>query len=353
MKDRKIWILLIISILCTCFLWADYRDSYSELFWGRQPSSRAEALGRGYVTIDGDMDAYFYNPAGIANINFMDIKFTTSSPYYFAEKTRYYQFGLGYNLNNNIVIGLNINLMSYGEEYYVTNEQTFGPDGKVTPYLSNYTITMATPLSDKLSVGCNINYFSENYGDDPHNTLFFDVGTIFKHKLPSSFASENELSFGASVTNLTSSKVKYDDFDVDLPVISRFGFSFYTSPKLAELMPDMKILEILGQVEYQYLFNYDYRDGLHLGLETKIFEMFALRFGYYYENIDDHDHDDNEDQLSQFTYGLGIDIPVYKFTDCPIRLQIDFTSLPQVSYSKIWTDWDNFNSFTIKLSWNK
>ena len=85
----------------------------SPLFLGR---------GRGYVTIDGDMDAYFYNPAGIANINFVDVKFTTSSPYYGIDKARYYQFGLGYNLHN-IIIGLNINLMSYGEEYYEINEE--------------------------------------------------------------------------------------------------------------------------------------------------------------------------------------------------------------------------------------
>ena len=81
--------------------------------------------------------------------------------------------------------------------------------------------------------------------------------------------------------------------------------------------------------------------------------MLSLRCGYYYENIDDGGHPNNEDQLSQFTYGLGIDIPVYKFTDYPISLQIDYTSLPQVSYGTYWSDFDNFNSFTIKLSWNK
>ncbi len=345
--------LLIISILCSSFLWADYRETYSELFFGRHPSSRAEAMGRGYVTIDGDMDAYFYNPAGIANINFIDLKFTTSSPYYGIDKARYYQFGLGYHLIQYLTIGLNINLVSYGEEYYVYNEQTFEPDKKVTPYLSNYTLTLATPLSNNLSFGWNINYFSENYVDDPHSTLFFDVGSIYKHKLPTSFASENELSLGVSVTNLTFSKVKYDDFDVDLPVISRFGFSYYTSPNLAELMPEMKTLEILGQAEYQYLFNYDYRDGLHLGLETKFFEMFALRFGFYYENIDDHEQDDNKDQLSDFTYGFGFDIPIQRLTNYPIRIQIDYTSLQQVSYVTYTDNWENFNSFTIKLSWDK
>ena len=213
--------------------------------------------------------------------------------------------------------------MSYGEKYYTLNEIGEIIDG-YTPYLSNYTLTMATPLSDALSVGWNINYFSENYGDDPHSTLFFDVGTIYKYKLTSFVASEDEISFGGSVRNFTFSKVKYDSVDEELPVISRFGISYSFLPEI-----NNNTIEVLAQAEYQYLLNYDYRDGLHLGLETKFLEMLSLRCGYYFEDIDDHDHDENEDHLSQFTYGLGIDIPVYKFTDYPIHLQIDFTSLPQ------------------------
>ena len=345
---NKCWLLVIIILLLFVTLHADYRGSYSELFFVRQPSSRAEAMGRGYVTIDGDMDAYFYNPAGIANINFMDVKFTTSSPYYFADKARYYQFGLGYNLYD-FIIGLNINIISYGEEYYVTNENPFGPgNNKVTPFLSNYILTLATPLSEALSVGWNINYFSENYGDDPHNTLFFDAGIIYKHKLTLLNASGGDLAIGGSVRNATFSKVKYDSHKEELPAISRFGISYSFLPEI-----NNNTVEIFGQAEYQYILNYDYRDGLHLGLETKFIEMLSLRLGYYYENIDDHGHSENEDQLSEITYGLGLDIPIYKFTDYPIRLQMDLTSLPQVSSSTIFTNWDNFNSFTVKLSWNK
>ncbi|MEA2095166.1 MAG: PorV/PorQ family protein [Candidatus Cloacimonadota bacterium] len=344
MNVKKYWLLVIIILSLFVALHADYRDAYQELFFGRQPSSRAEAMGRGYVTIDGDIDTYFYNPAGIANINFMDVKFTTSSPYYVIDKARYYQFGSGYNFNNNIIIGFNVNLMSYGEEYGVVDEENpFEPFKKVTPYLLNYTLTMATPLSENLSVGFNINRFTENYGGDPHSILFFDVGTIYKHKLTSFFASEDEISFGVSIRNFTFSKVKYDSVDEELPAISRFGISYSFLPEI-----NNNTVEVLCQAEYQYLLNYDYRDGLHLGLETKFIEMLSLRCGYYYENIDS----DNTDQLTDFTYGLGIDIPVYKFTDYPINLQIDYTSLPQVSYSQNY-DLDNFNSFTVKLSWNK
>lgn len=347
MNMKKFGLLLILVFLLFVALHADYRGAYHELFFGRQPSSRAEAMGRGYVTIEGDMDTYYYNPAGIANINFMDVKFTTSSPYYGIDKGRYYQLGFGYKLRKYLTIGLNINHLSFGETSYITNE--IGVIiREYTPFLSNYTLALATPLSDALSFGCNINYFYANYFDDPHSTLFFDVGTIYKQKLKSFFASESELSFGASVRNFTFSKVNYDSFDEELPVISRIGISYSFIPNV-----DQIIIEVLWQAEYQYLLNYNYRDGLHTGLEIEFFEMIALRCGYYYENIDDYGFPENEDQLSDITYGLGINIPVFKFTDFPINLQIDYTSLQQVSYTTHNYNWENFDSFTIKLSWIK
>lgn len=84
MKKRIILIYTLLIFLCT--LYADYHNSYFEIFSGRQPSSRAEALGRGYVTVDNDLDSYFFNPAGISNITQLKTKFTTSSPLYLIDK---------------------------------------------------------------------------------------------------------------------------------------------------------------------------------------------------------------------------------------------------------------------------
>jgi hypothetical protein len=122
---------------------------------------------------------------------------------------------------------------------------------------------------------------------------------------------------------------------------------------MQSIITNKKTIELLGLFEYQHLFNYGFRNGSHFGFETKFIEMFAIRCGYYYENIDDNNSSANEDQLSEFTYGFGVDIPIYDFIDIPIRLQIDYTSLEQPNYSTYDSDWDNFNSITFKLSWYK
>jgi hypothetical protein len=175
MNLKKCCLTLIIVILFSITLQAEYRESYTELFFGRQPSSRAESMGRSYVCIDGDLDAYFYNPAGLCNIENFDFKFTTSSPFYINNKARYYQIGLAYNWKNSYVIGFNINHFNIGESYHLTNEmgETIK---KYTPYLINYTLTIATNLSEQLNIGINTTYFIENYSDDPHSAIFFDAG---------------------------------------------------------------------------------------------------------------------------------------------------------------------------------
>jgi hypothetical protein len=340
------FVLLLVFTGCFVSLNADYRNAYFEIFFGRQPSSRAEALGMGYVTVDNDISAYYFNPAGITNIDHSQFKLTTSSPFYALDKGRYYQIGLGHNSIKDITIGLNVNFMSYGEEFEIYNEESFETSSKsVTPTISNYILTLAKPLTNALSIGCNINYFNENYSDNSHSSFFFDAGSIYKHKLQTSSASQKEVSVGLSIKNFTFSKVRYNDFKEELPVISRIGLSYSFIPN-----NNNDFIEVFCQTEYKHLLNYDYRNGLHSGLELKFFNMISLRCGYYSENIYDYGSTQNESKLSDFTYGFGIDVPIYKYTKIPFNFQIDYTSLDQVSHNVNYNNLDKFRSITIKIN---
>lgn len=325
-------------------LYADYQNTYFEIFSGRQPSSRAEALGRGYVAVDNDLDTYYFNPAGIANITRLKTKFTTSNPLYSLDKARYFQYSLGYNVINDIKVAFNINYMTYGEKssYYNASMELVK---KFTPTIANYAITIAKPLNESFAVGCNINYFDENYVDEHHNTLFFDAGTIYKQRFSTKYAAENQFNIGVSIRNFTFAKVDYSPAKEELPVISRLGMSYSFLPNT-----NNNFINVFWQAEYKYLLNYKYNNGLHTGVELKLFDTIAFRAGYYYENVDDLDSSLNVDHLSEFTYGLGIDIPIYKYINLPCQLQLDYTNLKQPSYVANYDDWDNFNSFTFKLA---
>lgn len=102
----------------------------------------------------------------------------------------------------------------------------------------------------------------------------------------------------------------------------------------------------------QLLLNPKFRSGIHTGAEILIHEILAIRAGYYHEKIDNWDLPErNEDKLSAFTYGFGVQFPLHKITRIPLLIKFDYTSLPQVSHSKIYTDWDNFRTYTFSLNW--
>jgi len=87
MKKSIIFLVLVIPVLS--FGQYDY-EFWNESFLGRQPSARAEALGKGYCSIDGDLATIFYNPAGTATLQGAVINTSFASPYYFSDE----QYGL-------------------------------------------------------------------------------------------------------------------------------------------------------------------------------------------------------------------------------------------------------------------
>ena len=51
-------------LLVSNFTWGQYNDDvFFETFFGRQPSPKAEAMGRSNVSAGGDLGSVLYNPA--------------------------------------------------------------------------------------------------------------------------------------------------------------------------------------------------------------------------------------------------------------------------------------------------
>ncbi len=114
----------------------------------------------------------------------------------------------------------------------------------------------------------------------------------------------------------------------------------------------LNTLRLLVLADYQLLLNSDYHSGLHTGLELRFLEMLSFRIGYFIESQYDYGLAvENESKISDFTYGLGLQIPLNKLSRIPLNIQFDYTSLAQPSYTKSQTSWDNFSTFTLRLNW--
>ncbi len=335
-----------------------YNDGFLGGFYtGRIPNARAEAMGKAYTSIDGDLTATLYNPAGLSNINGLEVTGGYASPFGIFGKNYYLQAGAGYRLNQYMQFAVS------SVQYRIDNITVSDIEGNLvnTGDMStkNYTLTPASEPLQRLYVGLNMNYFLYDFvTDDQLKSVYFDLGVIRKFMLLENEFSKHTASLAISVSNLNSAKTSGEiygtEVDEALPIIARYGANYQFALDKNLLIKDLTSLEFLAQAEYQDLWNSGYHSSLRFGGEIRLLEILALRAGYYTEQVNDYGYPEaNKNEIEDFTYGFGVQVPLDKLTNIPLRINFDYASFPQTSYSKNVPDseWDNFTAYNLKVNW--
>ena len=118
------------------------------------------------------------------------------------------------------------------------------------------------------------------------------------------------------------------------------GVNFSFLPRVGTIIPQINTILFTFTGEYQKTLDSDYHSGMKFGSELLIAEMVSLRCGYYWEKV-----------IEEFTYGFGLSIPLYKFMDGKIPLNIKF-DYANMKYPKIDDlDYDNINSYSLSVNW--
>jgi len=351
---KKAYLALILAIPLITSGQYDY-GFLQESFFGRQPSARAEALGKGYASIDGDLAAIFYNPAGTFTLKGVELNASFSSPYYILSEAKYSFLGVGGNINKYLTVAVSRNHFEAGGEIMPITPGGSPVAGGGGPTNSFYTLNLSSQPVRNLFIGLNVNYLEWSLSNRSGNSTYLDLGIIKKLDFCQQGTRHHTVNFGAGITNMTFASVKletgYGKDEMELPVVNRFAvnyqFSLYSS-----VSDSLSILSLLWQGEYQLLLNSKYLDGFHTGAELMILEIFSLRIGYYTEKQYDYDMpSDNRDEIHSLTCGFGIQMPLHKMTRIPLKFSFDCTSLPQVDYTRKPMDWDSFSSYTFRLNW--
>jgi len=351
MKKHFVFVLILLPLIA----YGKYEYGFlHEFYFGRVPGARAEAMGKGYCALDGDMTSVFYNPAGIVSLQGLHIYSSFSSPYYFSKSAKYNYFGAGYKLNDYLIVGLSRNHLTFGED--IAYRDSFGTVSYGTNSQSLYSLTLSSqPLHD-LMIGLNTNIFNYKALDKNFTSFYCDIGLIKKFQLMKNETYAHSVNIAASIMNVTFSSITIDfagnEIKNDLPVISRFGACYQFMLAKYSLIDSLYALGFSFNAEYKTLLNSQYHSGIHGGMEISLLELLFLRAGYY--NVSNYNlvyPEINKDSLSEFTYGMGIQIPLWKLTRIPLNIKFDYTSLPQPSYSEIITDWENFSTYSVQLNW--
>jgi len=352
-----------IAIFAFCLMafnaFAQYNGSTAfYLNFLHQPSARAEALGKGYSSIGGDIFSSYYNPAGLGKVNGLEFNGNYAKPFLILDKANFSFIGLGYNINKYIQCGFSRFHYSWGDEISFTDL-----NGNVIatskPYSTNYALTASSNPIKNLYLGININFLQYKFlDDDPYKSWTFDFGVLETIPLFKNKENLNALQIGASIKNFTFSKMKFDGKYFkselqELPVIARIGANYKFGSKRNSRFEDLRVIQALALIEYQDLLNYKYLSAYRFGCEATIFEILALRCGYYIETIDDYDISGNRGTNKDFTYGVGIIVPLEKLTNrgFPLTIKIDYTNLPQPADGDSSFEVDNLNSFGLSVNY--
>ena len=324
-----------------------YNDNFQqEYFFGNVPSARTEAMAKTDVAIGGAVSSSFFNPAGTGLIKKSAAQLSYSKPYYALTRSRYYYagyamkwkkftFGLTYHRYEARAAGWTIDV-GY-KEYRVNN-----------PITVNSTVNVVYEPIENLYVGLNYNTYFWTIFDDVGTDIasHADVGLLYIHKLTDN-EHRSRLQFGASVNNFTTATITYHSPDdtystSPFPVVARGGLAWMSRREM-KIPGSLLQVDVTASAQYQTLFNNSYREGINIGTEAEINDVFAFRLGYWTYNLNDNGFTTNKSRVRDITYGFGVLIP------CKEReFRIDYAAMKAPAHSTRGTRLPNFHTFTFQ-----
>jgi hypothetical protein len=250
-----------------------------------EPSSRVVALGNAGASLSGEISNIFYNPASLGRLQGTDIQFTFNK--WLADIT-YNYMAAGINVEGVGTFALVGTLLNSGEMDVRTVENPLGTGERFTVNNLALGVGYGLMLTDRVSVGMQVNYINESIWHSSLSTFGLNFGVQYE-------VVEGGLTLGASVSNFGTSAA-YDgrdlyldyDFDPD-----KYG----DNDKLpAELRTDNFNLPTLFRAGVSYWFDFgeDYKllvaaDAVHpndndqyvnLGSEFNLLKIISIRAGY-------------------------------------------------------------------------
>lgn len=340
MKIRmKILLLLVLTFTGDSLRSQSYNGAFFESFYGRNPSARAEALGRCGVSLIGDPFSHYANPASLATIYGGIAGIAHSSGYYASPEAKFDYLTIAYRFSKAGTFGIMIEEIEPG---HVDSSGTIPSIPELTATRTSYDrIYYSRSITQSLYWGIGMAFLQPSYSYNPVSANGMqreidDVGGGFDVGLLKCFIFHTDRNFhqldvGVSLSNIFI--FNYESSALPSPVgqpsVLRVGAS-YSFTKNYDIQAGLT-------TEFEDNLNSDYYEAIHSGLELTFFEWLVLRAGYFAQDL--RDCEDCNTSVSQFTFGLGIRIARMPFAKFPMSLGIDASLMEQPPLQKKQISW--------------
>lgn len=221
---------------------------------GARPIGLAEA----FVAVADDVNALYWNPAGIANLTYQQITATYTvwfSDLYYSQVGYVYPFGKH-------GVGMQVNYISYGnfDKYSIAGDKvgSFGARDYSIALSYGVSPVIADPDDFELSFGFTVKYINQNIDDVYSRNVAGDVGLLIR-------IGGKDFAFGCMLQNV-GTKVKFQDASQELPSTLKVGISTAA----------VEDAVIAASIDYQL--DNEIRAGA--AFEGVIEKLLAIRVGY-------------------------------------------------------------------------
>lgn len=290
---RRIFLLVTIAVFGgISALHAQKVGSTSMQFLKVMPSARATALGEAYSVWASGAEAVFWNPAGLADLENIELS-TTYINWLFDSQQGAVSFAC--SMGDIGALAVQLQYVDFGEFEETTNARPFiknvqnpGLTGRTfNPFSYLVGVSYARYLTDKFSLGLSVKFAHESLFngesvvaqirqgvyekvDTWANGLLFDFGIRYYTGFKSVYLGSSVQNFGADV--------KYAKESNPVPLLFRVGIGAdIIGPKGLWISgSDENRLSMATDIFHPN----DYAQQVHMGVEYEYSAIFALRGGY-------------------------------------------------------------------------
>lgn len=271
-------------------------------------SARAVGMGEAYTTISDDINAIFYNPAGLTHIKHVEYMFSYTR---WLVDSKFFASAIGVNIGNSFVVGISVVRFSPEEFEETTVPKPLGTGRTVKAGDIAVGVAYAKKFTNKLSMGLDMKYVQSTLHTKTLKTLIFDVGTFLYTGFRSSRISMALKNMGRDVTLISETNI--------MPIYFNVGGAMEVYGKKGD--------PACFTLSFESAYAAETKQRFHLGGEAWFANTLALRAGYKF-NYDRENYTlgggvkkemGNKKVTADFSYtGFG------EHFDAPMRFSVGF-----------------------------
>ena len=226
------------------------------------PGARANGMGGVYAGVADDVDALYFNPAGLCQIKNLEATFMHLE--YF-QGIRYEYLAWGKSIPKVGSLGLGVTLLTVGKD--IERRETATPDPIDKFGASDIAVSLAygREVIKGLSTGLGLKYLSSKIDDKTASGIAADLGVLYKTPI--------KLDVGVSVQNLGAITKAFISEKDKLPVNVKLGLAYRLLQDNLTLGLDTNIpldndVNVALGAEYKLRFARDFAAAFRAGYRT-------------------------------------------------------------------------------------